>query len=206
MTDSTQMFTRAVARFDELNGADPRATVVGGEEVPSELAYALRMTAMLDQFEPGASDALRLAVRAQHIARWNIPRSDFPPGRAGYRAWRTRLMDYHGEVAGRILQEIGYDARMVDRVGQLLRKRGLKRDPEVQTLEDVACLVFLQHYFEEFAERHEDEKLVEILRKTWGKMSAAGRRTALALDLGPRARGLLGRAVAGEANDESRPV
>ncbi|MSR22574.1 MAG: DUF4202 domain-containing protein [Gemmatimonadetes bacterium] len=188
---------RAIERFDQTNAADPRTTLIGDREAPTELAYARRMTRVLDRFEPGASDALRLAVRAQHIARWNIPRSDFPLGRAGYRSWRTRLMDYHAELAGRILQEVGYREVMVERVGQLLRKRGLKRDPEAQTLEDVACLVFLEHHLEEFTAEHDDDKVVDILRKTWAKMSARGRSAALELELGPRGSAILGRALAG---------
>ncbi len=195
MTDAAQLLARAIERFDEVNARDPRTTPVGEREEPTELVYARRMTVTLDRFAPGASDELRLAIRAQHISRWSIPRSEFPPGRSGYKAWRTRLMDHHAELAAGILRDVGYGEPTVERVGQLLRKRGLKRDPEVQTLEDVVCLVFLEYYFEEFAAQHEDDKLVEILRKTWAKMSERGRTEARGLELGARGKKLLARAL-----------
>jgi selT/selW/selH-like putative selenoprotein len=192
----TDRFERAVAGFDAINAEDPRRERVDGAEQPKELAYARRMSDTLTRFEPGASEALRLAARAQHIGRWHIPRSDYPDGRKGYKQWRTRLMQHHAEVAGNVLREVGYDDDTVERVGRLLRKQGLKRDPEVQALEDVVCLVFLEHYFEEFAREHDDDKLVDILRKTWGKMGERGRAAALELPLGDRAARLVGTALA----------
>jgi hypothetical protein len=106
-------------------------------------------------------------------------------------------MGMHAQIAGDALREVGYDEAVVARVGQLLRKEGIKRDPEVQTLEDVACLVFLRWYFTEFAAEHDDDKLVDILRKTWLKMSSRGRAAAGVLELGERGARLLGRALAG---------
>jgi hypothetical protein len=135
-------------------------------------------------------------VRAQHVARWQIPRDTFPAGRAGYKQWRTRLMEHHAELAAGVLRDVGYDDETVARVTQLIRKQGIKRDDDVQTLEDVACLVFLEDYFDEFAAEHDDDKLVDILQKTWVKMSERGRRAALALELSERARELVGRALA----------
>lgn len=192
---SPDRLRRAFERFDEINAQDPRSEVVEGEERPKELVYARRMSETLNRFEPDASEALRLATRAQHIARWRIPRSDFPEGRKGYKKWRVKLMFEHAEIAGEVLREIGYPDETVERVETLVRKQGLKRDPEVQTLEDVACLVFLEHYFDDFAEEHEDEKLVDILQKTWRKMSDRGHKAALELDLGDRARRLVERAL-----------
>ncbi len=187
--------TRAFAAFDRINAADPRTELVDGRSEPKELVYARRMTAALERFEPDASEPLRLAARAQHIERWSIPRSDYEYGRTGYKQWRSRLMQHHAEVATRVLREVGYDEETCERVTRLLRKQGLKRDPEVQTLEDVVCLVFLEHYFDDFAREHDDEKLVDILRKTWGKMSERGRAAALRLDLSADAARLVGRAL-----------
>jgi len=194
MPHSTR-FAQAIARFDAVNAEDPRRDRVEGELHPRELLYARRMSEALERFEPEASEALRLAARAQHIQRWILPRAEYPEGRAGYKRWRTRLMGHHAEVAGGILREVGYGEELVDRVASLLRKQGLKRDPEVQTLEDVVCLVFLEHYFDAFALEHEDGKLVEILGKTWMKMSERGRAAALELELGDRAKRLLGLAL-----------
>jgi hypothetical protein len=187
---------RALLEFDRINAGDPRREAVGGDEQPKELLYARRMSDTLARLEPAASEELQLAVRAQHIARWQIPRTTFPAGRQGYKQWRTRLMEHHAALASDVMRTVGYDEPAVARVTQLLRKQGLKRDAEVQTLEDVACLVFLKDYFDEFALEHDDDKLVEILRKTWVKMSERGREAALALDLGDRAARLVGRALA----------
>ncbi|MFW6198948.1 MAG: DUF4202 domain-containing protein [Gemmatimonadota bacterium] len=192
---SPDRLRRAFERFDEINAEDPRTEAVDGEERPKELVYARRMSDTLSRLEPDASEELRLATRAQHIARWRIPRSDFPEGRKGYKKWRVKLMFEHAEIAEAVLREVGYPEETVERVKTLIRKQGLKRDPEVQTLEDVACLVFLEHYFDDFAEEHEDEKLVDILEKTWRKMSERGHEAALGLDLSERARQLVKRAL-----------
>jgi hypothetical protein len=187
---------RALAELDRINGEDPRADIVDERAVPKELLYARRMSDTLATFAPDASEELKLAVHAQHVARWRIPRSSFPEGRDGYKKWRTRLMDLHATLAGEVLRGVGYEEAAVARVAQLLHKEGIKRDPDVQTLEDVACLVFLRWYLDEFAAEHDDDKLVDILRKTWRKMSARGREAASTLDLGERGTRLLGRALA----------
>jgi hypothetical protein len=195
MIPSDARLQKAFSLFDELNARDPRRDAVEGTEQPRELVYARRMSEVLDRFEPDASEPLRLAVRAQHIARWTIPRSEYPAGREGYKQWRSRLMQYHAGVAGEILRQVGYDADVAERVGKLIRKQGLKRDAEAQTLEDVACLVFLRHYLEEFAREHPEEKVIEILKKTWVKMSDRAQRAALALDVGEQVKRLVARAL-----------
>lgn len=196
MSQTDPRLARALDEFDRINAADPRRDRAGGEEHPKELLYARRMSDTLARLEPVASEELRLAVRAQHIARWQIPRGTFPNGRQGYKQWRTRLMDHHAALATEVMRRVGYGEETIARVTQLLRKQGLKRDAEVQTLEDVACLVFLEHYFDEFAAQHDDDKLVDILRKTWAKMSERGREAALALELGARELRLVERALA----------
>jgi len=188
-------FELAIARIDEVNAADPRTVHLEGRQVPRELLYGRRMSDALDQFAPDASEALRLAVRAQHIARWRTPRDDFPMDRAGYKRWRTGLMQMHAGLTAGILQDVGYDDNFVDRVSRLIRKQGIKRDPEAQTLEDVACLVFLEHHLEEFAADHEDARVVDILRKTWIKMSSRGQDAALRLGLTGRGRELVAQAL-----------
>ena len=187
---------KALARFDEANAADPNRELVDGAEQPRELVYARRMTATLDSFAPEAPEAVRLAVRCQHIRRWTVPRDTYPEGRDGYRRWRTDLAQFHAETAAEILRAVGYGDDTIARVGALLRKERLKADPQVQLLEDVACLVFLQYYLPAFAARHADDKLVAILGKTWRKMSERGRADALALDIEPRLRAVVSRAAA----------
>lgn len=188
-------FRDAVARFDRANAEDPRAETVDGVAHPKELLYAQRMSAALERFAPEASEVVRLAARCQHVRRWTVPRADYPPGRAGYRRWRTERGRFHAETAGAILRAAGYGDDAVGRVQALLRKERLKADPEAQLLEDVVCLVFLRHYLAPFAARHEDEKVVGILRKTWRKMSDRGRAAARDVELAPEPRTLVDRAA-----------
>jgi hypothetical protein len=189
-------FKEALARFDQANGDDPNFELIEGIPQPKELVYARRMTEWLDQLDPEAGEALRLSVRCQHIRRWVIPRSEFPSGRVGYRRWRTTLADYHAQTAATILREVDYDGKMVARVEELLRKQHIKSDPDTQTLEDVACLVFIQYYLSSFAAQHEEPKLLEILRKTWRKMSDRGHMLALEIDLDQNIRILVEKALA----------
>ncbi len=202
--EASSFLAAALERIDQSNARDPRLDEADGEAVPKELLYGHRMSEALSRLAPDASEALQIAVRAQHIRRWEIPRTEFPLGRQGYKRWRTRLMEHHARVAAQILEEVGYDSSTIERVGSLLRKEGLKRDPETQTLEDVACLVFLEHYFDDFARDHDDEKLVSILRKTWRKMSEPGREAARELELSERALRLVREAVDPQSGSSPR--
>lgn len=190
-------FDAVIAAFDAANAADPNRMRVAGLDLPKELYYGQRMTHFLTATYPDASEALQLAVRCQHIRRWESPRADYPEGRVGYLKWRTDLKHFHARVAGEILHAAGYDAAMVERVGQLLRKERLKQDADVQRLEDIACLVFLEDHLGEFAPRYDRDKVVDIIRKTWKKMSPEGQQAALALDLPAAAADLVGSALAG---------
>jgi hypothetical protein len=185
MTEPSDRFRAAIERFDAANAADPnREPDAAGVEQPRELLYAQRMSGMLERFAPQASEAVRLAARCQHIRRWEIPRDSYPRTPAGYKAWRTRLMDFHADVAAAILREVGYEEAPIARVRSLLRKERLKRDPETQLLEDVIGLVFLEHYLGAFVADHpeyDEAKFADILRKTWLKMSPHGREAALAV-------------------------
>ena len=185
----------ALSGFDEANAEDPNKETVNGQSVPKELVYGQRMSARLTAFAPDALETVQLAARAQHIRRWEVPRDRYPEGRAGYLTWRTDLYKRHGEIAGTIMERIGYDADAIERVKTLLRKRGLKTDPDVQLLEDVICLVFLEHYFHDFAQKHEEEKLIPIVQKTWKKMSAGAHQAALRLDYAPEDLALIRKAL-----------
>jgi len=177
MTD-TDRFQRAIALFDAANAEDPNQD----QGQPKELLYARRMTEMLERFAPEASEAVKLAVRAQHIQRWKVPRSNYPMTKEGYYAWRTGLYKFHAETAGELMKQAGYDEATIDRVKAAVGKRGIKVNPETQMLEDVTDLVFIEHYMLGFAGQHADyseEKWLEIIRKTWKKMSDAGHAFAL---------------------------
>ncbi|RLJ63780.1 DUF4202 domain-containing protein [Sulfurisoma sediminicola] len=169
MTD-TDRFQRAIALFDAANAEDPNQD----QGQPKELLYAQRMTEMLGRFAPAAPEAVRLAVRAQHIQRWKVPRSSYPMTKEGYYAWRTGLYKFHAETAGELMQQAGYDEAMIERVKAAVGKRGIKVNPETQLLEDVTDLVFIEYYMLGFAGQHGDyseEKWLDIIRKTWKKMS-----------------------------------
>jgi len=179
---SDERYARAIARFDAANAEDPRRDVDNGRESPKELLYAERLTSMLVRFAPEASEELRLAARCQHIQRWKIPRADYPMTRPGYQHWRTRLRDFHADLADTILRDVGYGDATIARVQSLIRKEELKTDAEAQTLEDVVNLVFLESYLQEFVDTHagyDTAKFADILKKTAKKMSARGREVAL---------------------------
>ncbi|MGV3585545.1 MAG: DUF4202 domain-containing protein [Adhaeribacter sp.] len=189
-------FQEAIRRFDEVNSEDPHVEIADGVSYPKEVLYAQRMTECLNRVAPDASEALQLAVRCQHIRRWAIARKDFPMDVQGYNKWRNSLKKYHAEVAGEILQEVGYAPEMIERVQFLVQKRQLKIDPEVQLLEDVICLVFLEYYFLDFARQHDEAKVIDIVQKTWRKMTPEGHQLALQLNLPTDAQEIIGKALA----------
>ncbi|MEA1787592.1 DUF4202 domain-containing protein [Arenibacter sp. GZD96] len=194
---SVDKLHKAFALFDQANAQDPNVAVFEGKSYPKELLYAIRMTHKLDTFEPEASEPLKLTARCQHICRWEIPRESYPMDRPGYLKWRQDLKKFHADKASQILQEVGYDQEMIDRVAFLLVKKQLKKNPETQTLEDVICLVFLEFYFEPFAAKHPEEKTIDILQKTWRKMSEKGQKEALKLALSPASLSLIKKAIQG---------
>ncbi len=196
MTTDRQRFEAALARIDAANGEDPSCRMFEGREYPYALLYGLRMTHWLAQLEPDAPEVVQLAVRAQHICRWKIPRSEYPLDRTGYHRWRTRLYEFHAETAGRILAEVGYDEATIAEAQNLLRKREIKSNPRTQLLEDVACLVFLENDFSQLAREHEEAKMIDILRKTWRKMSDHGQAAALHLPMAASDRELIEKALA----------
>ena len=175
MADRLQCTLQAI---DAANACDP--TDEAGE--PAEFLYGRRMSEALAAFAPEATEPLRIATRGQHIERWLSPRRAFPEGKAGYFAWRNAAKKRHAERLGQIMEACGYDEAVIARVGALARKEQLRSDAEAQTLEDVACLVFLRHYAENFAAKHASEKVFDILVKTQRKMSPRGR--AVGLDFG----------------------
>ena len=185
----------AFKKFDAANSKDPNTEEYKGKSYPKEVLYAMRMSDQLNKFAPKASEALRLTARCQHICRWEIPRESYEMNRVGYLKWRQELKKFHAETAASILEEVGYDQETIAKVSFLLEKKQLKKNEETQTLEDVICLVFLEHYFEPFSKEHPDDKLIDILQKTWRKMSDKGQEAALKLPLSENAVRLVTKAI-----------
>lgn len=164
-----------LAAIDAANGADPDHS----EGAPAARLYGERMTAELNRLFPDASEELRIAARGQHIERWTSPRKSYPDGKEGYLAWRRDLAAYHARRLGEIMVANGYAGEAVEAVGHMVRKEGLKRDAQVQALEDVICFTFLRWYFKPFAEGRDSEGLLKIVQKTARKMSDPARARAL---------------------------
>lgn len=186
---------RALAAIDAANRDDPHTIEVRGAQRPKELAHAELVSEWIARLAPDASEALQLAGRAHHLRRWAIPRSDHPEGRSGYHRWRRALQDLHADEAAKILAEVGYEPALVERVRELIHKRALGRDPEVQVLEDALCLVFVETQYRELAERLDEEKLLDVTAKTLRKMSPRAIELALTLPLDPRDGALIQRAA-----------
>lgn len=186
---------QALAAIDAANAADPNTITYNGEEQPKELCHSRLATEWLDRLAPEATEAQKLAARAHHLRRWEIPRDSYPKDRAGYLRWRTELGRFHAEETAKLLAEAGYEAETIERVKAIIRKRNLKGDPEVQTHEDVLCLVFLSTQLDMLAADLETDKLIEVLAKSLNKMSEEGRQQALRLSLNNAQRGILARAL-----------
>jgi len=190
-------FEQAIAAIDAANAEDPHRLVVSGVERPKEQAHAELMTEWVHRLHPDPSEAQLLAARAHHLRRWTVPRDEYPPGRSGYLRWRTAQKRRHAEEVGSILIGAGYDTESVERVQRIVAKVGLGRDPDVQIHEDALCLVFLSTQFDQLEDKlGDDDKMVDVIAKTWLKMSERGRDLALALPLAPHARTLVEQAVA----------
>jgi hypothetical protein len=178
-----QCFDKAKALIDAANSEDPSRETSEGKDWPKELFYSRRMSDMLERYAPDADDAMKLAVNAQHIQRWKSPRSDFPMDRKGYHQWRAELYKFHADTVVGLLVKAGYENEFIARVAQAVGKKSLKTNPDTQLLEDVAGLVFIEHYLLDFAGRHleyDEAKWINIIRKIWNKMSDRAHQYALA--------------------------
>lgn len=180
MTNS--LYENTVALIDAANAEDPRMDSVDGKPVARELLYGQRMAEMIGRYAPEADAVMKLAVRGQHIQRWKTPRTSYPMTREGYLAWRTGLYKFHAETVGQLMKQAGWDDASIERAKQAVGKRALKVNPDTQLLEDVTDLCFIEHYMLEFAGQHAEyteEKWLDIVRKTWKKMSPRAHEFAL---------------------------
>lgn len=183
MPAAESAFNQAITLIDAANSEDPNIEVDAGKDWPKELLYSQRMSDMIERYARTADDTMKLAVRAQHVQRWQSPRDAYPMNRKGYHQWRSALYTFHADRAGDLLAQAGYDQAEIERVKQAVGKQALKSNPDAQLLEDVAALVFIEHYMQAFADRHpeyDEEKWLNIIRRTWNKMSGPAQEFALA--------------------------
>ena len=186
-----EKFQQAAARFDEENSRDPNSE----DGCPRELLYARRLTDWVLKLSPAASENLLLAARCQHICRWERPREHYPLTRPGYLKWRADLKIFHAEKSGGILRAVGYDEGAIRSVQDLNLKKNFPADGDVRVLEDALCLVFLEFQLAPLAAKSDDGKMVNALKKSWGKMTEAARAEALKLNYGEREKNLIARAL-----------
>ncbi len=179
----SERFRVLIEHIDQLNRHDPNTELVQGIATPRELLYAQRLTAWVLRLNPEASEALRIAARGQHVQRWTIPRERYPRTRAGYLRWRETLKAFHATTVVELMRQAGYPDAMITRVQVLISKRQLQTDAETQTLEDALCLVFLETQLTELRQKTPDEKMKDVVRKTWHKMSPRAHDVARALPL-----------------------
>ncbi len=190
-------YRQARALIDAAHAADPKRTP---DDRPAELVYADRMEAWVTRLVPDTSPLLCLAARGQHLERWSVPRANFPEGKVGYLTWRKSLYKKQADRARDLLQQAGVTAPEADEVATWVSKTGLKTNPGTQALEDAACLVFLENEIEAFAAQHADYlrlKFVDIIRKTWKKMSPRGQELARTITLSPAIGALVTEAING---------
>jgi len=182
--------------IDAINNEDPNTTIINGNAKPNEWLYGQYMSDCINKYWSDANELLQIAVRAQHIKRWHLKRTEFDEGKKGYFKWRIAQGRFHAELTKSIMLTKGYSEEDSETTAKLIRKEKLKSNPDTQTLEDVACLVFLQHYFDEFAAKHSEEKIIRILQLTWGKMSEKAHGIALKLTLPDHLSELVAKALA----------
>jgi hypothetical protein len=185
----------AISLIDEAHAQDPTIKIVNGEDIPYELYYAQQMTKYLNLRAPNASPVLKVAIRAQHFRRWEVPRDSYPLGKVGYFKWRTFLKKRQADLAAAICVGCNFTTEEAEEVAKLIRKEDLKENDETQILEDVACLVFLDDQFEAFKKEHDDAKVVDILVKSLRKMSGEGIKLAAQIDMSEKSQALIGKAV-----------
>jgi hypothetical protein len=182
MSQKQSTYDKALALIDAANSEDPNQVTADGKDWPKELLYSERMTDMLGRYKADADDAMKLASRAQHIQRWKSPRTAYPMDRIGYLKWRKDLYKIQADNAADLLLEAGYDDDTISRLRNAVAKKNIKGNADTQLLEDVTDLVFIEHYLLDFVAKHpdySDEKWIEIIQKTWHKMSANAHEFAL---------------------------
>lgn len=210
MSQNQSTYEIALALIDAANNEDPNQVSADGRDWPKELLYSERMSNMLGRYTADADDAMKLAIRAQHIERWKSPRNAYPMDRIGYLKWRKDLYKIQANTAADLLRKAGYEDDVIDRVWNSVAKKNIKGNPDTQLLEDVTDLVFMEHYLLEFVAKHPDyseDKWIEIIQKTWNKMSSDAHDFALSGQVSlPESLVPLIKKVVASASNDAEPV
>lgn len=192
------MKAQAIQKINEIHSLDPTLTESDGKQIPAALLYSNQCAAWLFKLKPDATELEELAARCQHFKRWEIARNSYPLGKKGYYQWRIFLYEYQANEAGKILSGVGYSANDIEIVKQMISKKDIKNNSEAQLIEDIACLVFLNHYIQPFAvtkQEYSEEKWIKIITKTWNKMSDKAHDFALKLEYSPEISQLINKAL-----------
>ena len=189
-------YEAAVVAIDAANAEDPNHVVVRGDDVPLALAHGRLAAEWIDRLVPDADDTLRLAARGHHLRRWELPRSSYPEGKAGYLRWRRDQKQRHAADVAALLAAAGYGEPAIERVQALIRRDHLATDPGAQAVEDAACLVFLETQLSWTAERLERDHMIDVIRKTARKMSPTALAAVTTIPLSPAESALLAAALA----------
>lgn len=173
--------------FDDYNSLDPRIFEWEEEQYPQEYFFTVKLYDWVLKLNPDAGEELLLASRSQHIGRWEIPRESYPEGRDAYLKWRKDLAQHHATITSGLMHKAGYGDEQIERVTQIILKKRIKVDADVQTIENALCLVFLEFQYEDFRKKYADDtdKIVNILYKSLLKMDAHGHGFALQLNYTP---------------------
>lgn len=177
------MLNQVITLIDQANSQDPNTEIYNAQSLPKESLYATRMSEMLARFNPNADELMQIAVRGQHIERWQSPRSNFAMNKQGYHQWRSALYIFHASRVIELMQQVGFNEAQQQRVYAAVAKQDIKRNPDSQLVEDVASLVFIEHYMLAFTSTkpdYDEQKWLGIIRRTWQKMSVEARDFVLA--------------------------
>lgn len=177
------MLNQVITLIDQANSQDPNTEIYNAQSLPKESLYATRMSEMLARFNPNADELMQIAVRGQHIERWQSPRSNFAMNKQGYHQWRSALYIFHASRVIELMQQVGFNEAQQQRVYAAVAKQDIKRNPDSQLVEDIASLVFIEHYMLAFTSTkpdYDEQKWLGIIRRTWRKMSVEARDFVLA--------------------------
>lgn len=196
MCGLSERYTVAAAAIDRANALDPNLVRVRGQELPLALAHGQYAAEWVTRLHPDADELLLLAARAHHLRRWELPRSEYPEGKAGYLRWKRDQRQRHATDVASLLTPMGFTDDEVAQVQAWVRRDQLATDAGSQAVEDAACLVFIETQLADVATKLDRDHLIDVIRKTAKKMSPSALDAVARIPLGEAERQLLAAALA----------